>query len=225
MRGQLHARRRHRIDDGAEAGERIDEGVDGAAALEVAGDRDLQILQVLVLLLQREQIAERLRRMLVAAVAAVDHRDRRKFGGEPHRAVARMADDDHVGVVRDHPHGVGEAFALGGRARGGIGAGDDVAAEPQHRAFEGEARARARLVEQRRQNVVGGDIGALADAIGEVGVGQFVEIGLGHLENLFDLRVGEIVDRNHMPGGRMRLGRHDLNPFAGALARAGRLRA
>ena len=77
--------------------------MDGAAALEVAGNCHLHVTQILVLRAQREQIAKRLGRMLVAAVAAVDHRDLRIFGGEPRRAVARMANNDDVGIIRNHP--------------------------------------------------------------------------------------------------------------------------
>ena len=37
---------------------------------------------------------------------------RAKVGGEPRGAVARMADDDNVGIVSDDPDRIGEAFAL-----------------------------------------------------------------------------------------------------------------
>ena len=136
MRRQFHAGRGEGIDGGAETRQRIDEGMDGAAAFEIAGDGDLHVLEAFVLRAQREQVAQRLRRMLVAAVAAIDHRDLRIFGGEPCGAVARMADDDDVGVIADDADGVGEALALGGRAYCRIGAGDIGAAEPQHGAFE-----------------------------------------------------------------------------------------
>ena len=103
-----------RIDGRAEPRQRIDEGMNGAAAFEVAGNRNLHILETLLLRTQRKKIAQRLRRMLVAAVAAVDHRDLRVFGGEPRGAVARVTDDDDVGVVADDSDRVGEALALGG---------------------------------------------------------------------------------------------------------------
>jgi hypothetical protein len=114
VRRQFHARSRQGIDGGAEARQRINEGMNGAAAFEVAGDGDLHVLEALVLGAQREQIAQCLRRVFVAAVAAVDHRDLRIFGGEPRGAVARVADDDDVGVITRDADGVGQAFALGG---------------------------------------------------------------------------------------------------------------
>ena len=133
---QFHAGRGQGIDGGAEAGERIDERMNGAAALEVAGDRDLHVAQALVLRAQRKEVAQGLGRVLVAAVAAIDHRNLRILGGKAGGAVARMADDDDVGIIADHPDGVGEAFALGRRTHRRIGAGDVGAAEPQHGAFE-----------------------------------------------------------------------------------------
>ena len=182
--------------------------MDGARSLEIAGDRDLQVLEALVLLLEREQVAQRLGRMLVAAVAAVDHRDRRIFGGEPRRAVARMADHHDVGVVGDHPHRVGEALALGGRTGRRIGAGDDLAAEPDHGALERQPRARRRLVEQARQDVVRGDVGAAPDAVGEMLVGQLLQVGLGDVENGLDVLVGQVIDRNDVARGGERFGGH-----------------
>ena len=65
MRRQLHAGRGQGIDGGAEPRQRIDEGMDRAAAFEVAGDRDLHVSEAFVLRSQREQIAQRLRRVLV----------------------------------------------------------------------------------------------------------------------------------------------------------------
>ncbi len=194
MRRQLHAGRRQGIDGGAEPGQRIDEGMNGAAAFEVAGDRDLHVLEALVLRTQREQVAQRLRRVLVAAVAAIDHRDRRVFGGKPGGAVARMTDDDDIGVIADDADGVGEAFALGGGAHRRIGAGDVGAAEPQHGALERQPGARRRLVEQARQDELGRDVGAAADPVGDILVRQFLQKPLRDLEDRLDLHIGEIVD-------------------------------
>src|SRR5579885_1092086 len=220
VRGELHAGRGHRVDDRAEAGERVDEGVNGAAAAQVSGDRDLQALQLFVLALQREEIAERLCRVLVRAVAAVDDRDRRVFGGKPRRTVARMADDDDVGVVRDDADGVGETLALGGGTGRGIRACNYVAAETQHRAFERKAGARARLAQEGREDRFRGDVGAPADAVGEVRIGELVEIGLRHVEDRLDLLVAEVVDRYDVAKNGSRFGRHDTAPAGVARRRA-----
>ena len=204
MRRQLHAGRGEGIDGGAEPRQRVNEGVDRAAAFKVAGDRDLHVFEAFVLRSQREQVAQRLRRVLVAAVAAVDHRHRRIFGGKPRRAVARVADDNDVGVIADDADGVGEAFALGRGTHGGIGAGDFVAAEPQHGALERQPRARRRLVEQARQDEFGRDAGAASDPVGYVLVRQFLQKPMRDLEDRLDLLIGEIIDRNDV--ARERLG-------------------
>ena len=153
VRRQLHSLGSHRHDRGAESRQRIDKGMDRSRSSEVAGDRDLQISQALVFLPEQEQIAQRLRRVLVAAVAAVDHRDRRILGRKPRRAIARVTDDHEVRIIRDHPDGIGEALALGGRACCRIGTGDGLAAEPDHRAFERQPRTGARFIEQVEQSL------------------------------------------------------------------------
>ena len=198
MGRQFHARGGQGIDGGAEPRQRIDEGVDGAAAFEVAGDRDLHIAQAFVLRAQREEIAQRLGRVLVAAVAAIDHRDLRIFGGQARGAVARMADDDDVGIVRNDADGVGQAFALGGGTDRRIGAGDIGAAEAEHRALERQPCARRRLVEQARQDEFGRQIGAAPNPVGDVFVGEFLQKPLRDLEDRLDLLIGEVIDRNNM---------------------------
>ena len=153
-----------------------------------------------------KQIAQCLRRMFVAAVAAIDHRDRRILGSEPRGAVARMANDDDIGVVGDDANRIGEAFALGGGADRRIGAGNIGAAEPQHRGLERQPRARRGFVEQARQNGLRGESGAACDPVGDMGVGEFLQKPLRDLEDRLDLLVAEIVDRNDMARGRLGLG-------------------
>ncbi len=204
MRRQFHSGRGQRIDGRAEPRQRIDEGMDGAAAFEVAGNRDLHVAQALVLGAQREQIAQRLRRMFVRAVAAIDHGNLRIFRRQARGAVARMADDDDVGVVGDDPDRIGEAFALGGRTGRRIGAGNIGAAEAEHRALERQARAGRGFVEQAREDEFGGEIGTARDAIEDVVVGEFLQKPLRDLEDRFDLLIGQVVDRGDM--ARQRLG-------------------
>ena len=166
MLRQFHAHAAgHQHDVRAEARERIDERMDRAAALQIAGDHDVQILERLLFLLEREEIAQRLRRMFVRAVAAIDDRNAGKFGRQLRRAVARMPDDEDVGVVRYHAHRVGEAFAFRSRTCRGIGAADRSAAEAQRRAFERQARARAGFVEQGREDFAGCGPRAARDAV------------------------------------------------------------
>src|SRR5271155_1773056 len=134
----------------------------------------------------------------MAAVAAVDHRDFRIFGSQPRGAVARMANDDDVGIIGNDPDRVGEALALGGRAYRRVGAGNVGAAESQHGAFEGQARAGRWFVEQARQDEFGRQIGAASDPVGDVLVGEFLQKPLRDLEDRLDLLIGEVIDRNDM---------------------------
>ena len=128
----------------------------------------------------------------------------RIFGGQPCGAVARMADDDDVGIVADDADGVGEALALGRGADRRIGAGDIGAAEPQHGAFERQPRARRRLVEQARQDEFGRDAGAAPDPVRDIFVLKFLQKPVRDLEDRLDLLVGQIVDRDEV--ARERLG-------------------
>ena len=200
---QLHAGCGQGIDGRAKTGQRVDEGMDGAAALEIAGNRDLHVLKTLLLRAQREQVAQRLCRMLVAAVAAVDHGNLRIFGCQARRAVARMADDDDVGIVGNDPDCVGEAFALGRGTHRRIGAGDIGATQAQHGALERQARAGGRLIEQARQDGFGRQIGAPPDPVMDFGVGQFLQKPVRDLEDRLDLRIGEVIDRNQMACQRL----------------------
>ena len=144
--------------------------------------------------------------MLVAAVAAVDHRDLRVFRREPRRAVARVADNDNIGVVRNDPDRIRQAFAFCRRADRRVGACDIGAAKAQHGAFERQARACRRLVKQARQDEFGRKIGAAPDPIGHVIVCEFLEKALRDLEDRFDLLIGEVVDRNDVPCRGLSLG-------------------
>ena len=202
--GQFQSGRRQRIDDRAEAGQRVDERMDCPAAFKVAGNRDLHVLDALVLRAQREKVAKCLRRMLVRAVAAIDHRYGRVFGGKPGGAVARVADNNDVGVIAGDSDGVGEALALRGGTRRGICARDLVASEPEHCALKRQARAGRRLVEQAGENVFRSDAAAAADAIGNIFVRQIFQKPRCQLENSLDLLIGEIIDGNDVARQRLR---------------------
>ena len=137
--------------------------------------------------------------MLVRPVAAVDDGHAGVLGGKPRGAIAGMTEHDDVGVVRDDPHGVGKAFALGDAAGRRVGAGHDLAAETQHGALEGEACARARLVEKTGQNPALGAVGAFGDAVLVAGIAERIEIAIRDLKDPLDLAVREVVDRRNVP--------------------------
>ena len=102
--------------------------MDGAAAFQIAGNRHVEMFEVLAFLPQCGQVAQGLRRMLMGAVAAVHDRHAGIAGGKLHRAIAGMADDEHVGIIGRDPHRVGEALAFCRGACRRIGAADGFAA-------------------------------------------------------------------------------------------------
>ena len=68
--------------------ERLDVGARDARVEDVSDDRDVQALDPAQLFVQRVQVEERLRQVLVLAVAGVDHVGRGEAGREVRRADA-----------------------------------------------------------------------------------------------------------------------------------------
>ena len=90
-----------------------------ARVQDVADDRDVQPFEPAELLLDRVEVEQRLRRMLVLAVAGVDDVRVGHARDELRRTDLRMPDDDHVGVVRaERERGVLQRLALVDRRAG-----------------------------------------------------------------------------------------------------------
>ena len=187
--GNVHAAGRHRDDIRAETRERVDQRMNRAAEFQIAAERDGESLQMALFLAQDVEVAERLRRMLAAAVAGVEHGAWRVLGGHARGAVMWMAQHDQVSIAGDDAHRVGEALALGRGARLHIGRADHRAAQTMHRGFETEARARRRLVKQRRHDQSGRrrDLFAAFELGGKA---------VGQRKHALDVRGLEILDRN-----------------------------
>ena len=118
-----------------------------ARVQDVADDRDVQPVDRSELLAHRVEIEERLRRMLVLAVAGVHD----SCVGEPRHvpggADLRVPEDDHVGVVgRERERGVLERLALVDGRPGGLER-HRVRREALRRELEAGRRACRRLVE------------------------------------------------------------------------------
>ena len=182
---QLFRGDEHDLDAGVTA-ERADERVDGAAKLEVAAEAHGQVVESPLLALDGEQVRERLRRVVVAAVTGVDDGDLGVHGGDERRALFRVAHGDDVGIAADGADGIGDALALRrGRAAGGREA-EDLAAEREHGGLEAQARPGGGLKEQRGEDLAVALVGiGLRAGDDVVGLGdQFVDLLGAELQNV-----------------------------------------
>ena len=133
------------------AGHGLDQRMHGAAELEVAAQADGQVREAALFAPDGQKVGQRLRGVVVAAVAGVDHRHVRLHRGHQRRALLGVAHGDDVRVAGDDFHGVGNALALGGRGRGRLGKAQHLPAQFVHGRLKAEARARGGLEKQRRQ--------------------------------------------------------------------------
>ncbi len=119
-----------------------------AAVQQVADDGDLQAGEPALVRANRERVEQRLRRVLVHAVAGVDDRRAADAREQVRRARRGVPHHDHVGRHRlEVAHGVDERLALG-HARGRGRDAERVGAQALLRDLERRARARARLEEE-----------------------------------------------------------------------------
>ena len=106
----------------AELEQRVDVRARDAAEEDVADDRDVQPGDRPFLFADGEEVEQRLRGMLVRAVAGVDHARAQPLGEELRRAGGAVAQHDDVGVIRlEILRGVLERFAF---REAGSGGGD-----------------------------------------------------------------------------------------------------
>ena len=93
--------------------QRLRQGVDGTAILQVADHRHVKIFQTALRLLNGEEIEQGLRRMLVSAIAGVEYRNTAgELGRQARRAFLRVAHHDSIDVGADDRDGVGQGFAF-----------------------------------------------------------------------------------------------------------------
>ena len=146
--GRHEGRRPDQTDGGAERAERVQVRARHAAVEDVAHDGDRQPRDAPEVSADRQQIEERLGRVLVTAVAGIEDRAAQVPGEEVAGPGGGMADDDRVGSHRlEVPRRVRQRLALAG-ARGGGADVDGVRREAFRGDLERGASARAHLVEQ-----------------------------------------------------------------------------
>ena len=173
----------------ADEPERLDQRARDPAVQDVADDRDVEPLELSEGGADREEIEQRLGRVLVLAVAGVHDGGARVARDQLRRADLRVPDDDRVRVVlRERQHGVLERLPLvDGRACGFQR--HHVGREPLRRQLEAGRRAGRGLEEetehqlppQRRQLLV-----------------HPLERPRG-LEDPLDIVAGQVTDRKQVP--------------------------
>ena len=187
-RGPGHGDRR------AHPGEGQDVRAGDPGVQDVADDPDAAALQRAQPPAQREDVEQRLGRMLVLAVAGVDDRGRRPARDQRGGPGVGRADHDRRRVIgRERLHGVLQRLAL--LDAGATGADrDDVGREPLGGQLEARAGARRRLVEEV-------DHGAPAQGrhLLDLSPGHLGE-GLGPVQDALDPAAVEVVDRDQMLG-------------------------
>ena len=164
-----------------------------AAVQDVADDPDVQAVEAADALAQRVDVQQRLRGVLVLAVAGVDDARGRPLRDQRGGADVRRADHDQVGPVggqrRDR---VLERLALLDRGAG-CAQVDHVRGERLRGELEGAARARARFVEE-VQDAAAAERRHLLDlALGDLGE------ALRAVQDPLDGRAVQVVDRQQMP--------------------------
>ena len=181
----------------------------------VAADRDDQALEAALAPADGERIEQRLGRMLVAAVAGVDHGAVDVAGEQRDRPAVLVAHHQHVRMHRVQGHGgVDQGLALLDRGRADRHV-DHVGAQPLAGQLERGARARRALEEQV-------DLGAAAqDRQLLVGLAAELDVAVGAIQKMLDLAglqpfdaeqvpmgegSGELADRHH--GATMRCARN-----------------
>ena len=130
------------------AGHSANQGVDGAAELQVAAAADDQVVQTPLLPLDGEQVGQGLGGVVVAAVTGIDDGNGGIHGCHQRCTLLGVAHGNDIGKAADGLCGVGHALALGGRGTGGIGEAQDLAAQFVHSRLKAQAGTGGGLVKQ-----------------------------------------------------------------------------
>ena len=173
--------------------ERLDVRAGDARVEDVADDRDVEALDPAELLVDRVEVEERLRRVLVLAVAGVDDVRRRVAGDELRRADVRVADDDHVRVVgADRERRVLQRLALVDRRAGRLDR-HHVGREPLRGELEARRRPRRRLEEEVDDRAAAERRQLLHVAL------ERARERAGEREEPLDVLPGQVGDRDQVP--------------------------
>ena len=177
----------HELDADIVELEQLDQGVHGAAVLEVTSEGDGQAGDGAELLTDGEEVQEGLGGVLERAVTTVDDRNLGELGGDLGAAGLGVAEDNGVTIAAESADGVLEALALLGRRVLGSN-GDGASTEALHSSVEGGRGAGGGLVEESGQDT------ALEDVKNTVALDTEAHL-LGDREEGVQIRAGELVHR------------------------------
>ena len=139
--------------DARELGHGLDEGVDGAAVLQVPAQPYREAVHLPPQAGDGGEVGGGLGGMHVSAVPGVDDRHVRVEGGGLGGPLQGVAHDHHVGIAGDHLDGVLQGLPLGHRGGAGVGKAEDRPPHPQHGGLEGKIGAGGRLIKQARHDL------------------------------------------------------------------------
>ena len=165
--------------------QQLDEGVDGAAELEVTSEGDGQAGDGAKLLTDGEEVQEGLGGVLNGAVSTVDDGNLGELGSDLSAAGLGVAEDNGITVAAEGADGVLEALTLLGRRVLG-GDGDGASTEALHGSVEGGRGASGGLVEE------GGQDTALQEVKDTVALNTKAHL-LSNSEESVQIRAGELV--------------------------------
>lgn len=120
--------------------------MDGASVAEVADQVDVEVLQRALRLLDRVEVEQALRWMLVGSVSRIDDGDGCYFRGVLCRALDMVAHDDHVCIVGHHENCVLQRFALADARNLGVGKADDARTQSVGSRLKAQSGAGGRLI-------------------------------------------------------------------------------
>jgi hypothetical protein len=131
--------------------------VHGSAIEKITQEGDGQALYSTQLLTDGEEIKESLRGVLLAAVAAVDNRDRAVFLSNMNAALLRVTENNSITIASQSTEGILESLTLLDRGVRG-GDGDGASTKTLHSSIERSRRASRGLVEERGQDAASKDV-------------------------------------------------------------------
>ena len=142
---------------GVEVAHGLHQRVHGAAILQVAHHRNLQVVEGTLCFAYAIEVEHALGGMLVGTIACIDDRHRSHFGCIAGRALLGVAHDNQVRIGGYHHDGVVQRLSFLHTGATRVGEADDAGAKLVGCAFETQACTRGRLEEERCDHLVAED--------------------------------------------------------------------